>query len=81
MMQILARETEKQRRDGMEQFDQQSLQTISKFDPDNFISRISYTDANTLQIEIPPSGLDSSSIATGAFSALWFGTVASSTYV
>lgn len=77
MMQILAREkAEKQRRDGMEQLKQQSLQTISNFDPDNCISRISYTDANTLQIEIPPSGLDSSSIATGAFSALWFGTVA-----
>jgi len=45
----------------------------------NFVSRISYTDANTLQIELPPSGVDANVFFTGSFSALWFRAVAPAT--
>mmetsp|Transcript_12051 Transcript_12051/g.25664 ORF Transcript_12051/g.25664 Transcript_12051/m.25664 type:complete len:263 (-) Transcript_12051:157-945(-) len=48
-------------------------------DKSNFVSRISYTDANTLQIDIPSPGIDANSFATGAFSALWFSAVAPAT--
>lgn len=44
--------------------------------PIDLKSRISYTDANTLQIEFPATGMTSSSVAGGAFSALWFGAIA-----
>jgi len=93
MMQILARQNaEEQRRKEIEDLDQQLQQKIRdgqimqqyeypKLDVDKskFISRISYTDANTLQIEIPPTGLNANAVATGALSALWFSAVAPAT--
>ena len=54
-------------------------QSRTSFDPDNCISQISYTDANTLQITIPQSGLDSTSLTAGAFSAVWFSTITPAT--
>lgn len=48
-------------------------------DTSTFVSRISYTDANTLQIELPPSGVDSNVFFSGAFSALWFSAVGPAT--
>lgn len=44
-----------------------------------FASRITYTDANTLQIEIPPAGVDSNVFFSGAFSAMWFSAIAPAT--
>jgi hypothetical protein len=44
-----------------------------------FRSRISYTDANTLQIELPPSGVNADVFFSGAFSALWFSAVGPAT--
>ena len=44
-----------------------------------FVSRMSYTDANTLQIELPPPGVDASVFFSGAFSALWFSAVGPAT--
>lgn len=48
-------------------------------DKSQFVSRITYTDANTLQIELPPSGVDSNVFFSGAFSAMWFSAVAPAT--
>ena len=48
-------------------------------DRSTFTSRISYTDANTLQIELPPSGVSADVFFSGAFSALWFSAVAPAT--
>jgi len=48
-------------------------------DKSTFVSRISYTDANTLQLELPPSGIDSNVFFSGAFSALWFSAVGPAT--
>lgn len=90
MMQILAQEqVEEQRRNELEEFQrlgrlQHQLQPqnptpIEDIDTSNFVTRISYTDANTLEITIPSSGLDSSTIASGAFSAVWFSVISSAT--
>jgi hypothetical protein len=46
---------------------------------ERFVSRISYTDANTLQIELPCSGVDANVLFSGAFSALWFSAVGPAT--
>ncbi|KAL7544041.1 hypothetical protein ACHAXR_013480 [Thalassiosira sp. AJA248-18] len=89
MMQILAQEEEEeQRRKKVDELDQQ-LQDKSfqendeqlqlEIDQSVCVSRISYTDANTLQIEIPPSGFDATTLASGAFSAIWFSAVAPAT--
>mmetsp|Transcript_17781 Transcript_17781/g.38402 ORF Transcript_17781/g.38402 Transcript_17781/m.38402 type:complete len:210 (-) Transcript_17781:1557-2186(-) len=51
----------------------------SNLDTDSFVSRISCTDANTLEIEMPPMGVDANAVANGAFSALWFSAVAPAT--
>lgn len=48
-------------------------------DKSQFVSRITCTDANTLQIELPPSGVDSNVFFSGAFSAMWFSAVAPAT--
>ena len=48
-------------------------------DRSTFSSRITYTDANTLQIELPPSGVSADVFFSGAFSALWFSAVAPAT--
>ena len=44
-----------------------------------FRSQISYTDANSLQIELPPSGVNADVFFSGAFSALWFSAVGPAT--
>lgn len=53
---------------------------LEKVDKSGFVSRISYTDANTLQIEIPSAGVDANALASGAFSALWFSAVIPATF-
>lgn len=71
-------------RQQRESLDLKKISTSNKsaFQVDNtmeFKSKISYSDANTLQIEIPPSGMDSNVIFSGAFSALWFSAIAPAT--
>ncbi|EJK55150.1 hypothetical protein THAOC_25146, partial [Thalassiosira oceanica] len=51
----------------------------SSFDTSSFVSAISYTDADTLTISIPPSGIGSRALSSGAFSALWFSAIAPAT--
>lgn len=85
MMQILAREKAEEQRRNQQQLQQRksfqarSSQSSSNLDTVDFVSRISYTDANTLQIDIPSTGVDANTVATGAFSALWFSAVAPAT--
>lgn len=45
----------------------------------NFKSRISYTDANTLEIELPAAGITADSAVSGAFAAVWLGAIAPAT--
>ncbi|KAL7460477.1 hypothetical protein ACHAXS_000929 [Conticribra weissflogii] len=71
-------------RQQRDKFGSNKLSTSNKsaFPVDNteeFKSKISYTEANTLQIEIPPSGMDSNVLFSGAFSALWFSAIAPAT--
>ena len=47
-----------------------------RVDKSQFVSRITYTDSNTLQIELPPSGVDSNVFFSGAFTAMWFSAIA-----
>lgn len=83
-------EQERQRQLEMELFNNRILQTPSssqrttssnkeRVDKSQFVSRITYTDANTLQIELPPSGVDSNVFFSGAFSAMWFSAIAPAT--
>lgn len=58
---------------------QQNPIPIENIDTSNFVTQIGYTDANTLEITIPSSGLDSNTIASGAFSAVWFSVISSAT--
>lgn len=81
MMQIIAQEkAEEQRREEVEAFKQS--RRISKTErpqqslhTNNLASQVSYTDANTLEIDIPSPGIDSNAFVSGAFSALWFSAV------
>jgi hypothetical protein len=50
-----------------------------KIKPIDFKSIISYTDANTLEIEFPATGITSSSVAAGVFAAVWFGAITPAT--
>ena len=81
-------EQERQRQREMELFNNRfqppiQSQDISRErrvkDRSTFTSRITYTDANTLQIELPPSGVSADVFFSGAFSALWFSAVAPAT--
>lgn len=83
-------EQERQRQLKMELFNSRFQQTPSlsqrtsssnkeRVDKSQFVSRITYTDANTLQIELPPSGVDSNVFFSGAFSAMWFSAIAPTT--
>lgn len=83
-------EQERQRQLEMELFNNHFQQTPpssqrttssnkERVDKSQFVSRITYTDANTLQIELPPSGVDSNVFFSGAFSAMWFSAIAPAT--
>lgn len=82
-------EQERQRQLEMELFNNRFPQTpsssqstssnLERGDKSQFVSRITYTDANTLQIELPPSGVDSNVFFSGAFSAMWFSAIAPAT--
>jgi len=43
------------------------------------IARLEYTDAGTLQIDIPPMGLTQNAVFSGAFAAAWFSTIVPAT--
>jgi len=48
--------------------------------PPNSLSRIEYSDAGTMFIEIPPKGLGTDSFFTGAFSLAWFSAIIPATF-
>eukprot|EP00980_Cylindrotheca_fusiformis_P008432 scaffold1784_cov116-Cylindrotheca_fusiformis.AAC.12 len=48
--------------------------------PPNSLARLEFTDAGTLNIAIPPKGLGSSSLFTGAFSLAWFSAIIPATF-
>lgn len=48
--------------------------------PINSRARLSTTDAGTLVIDLPATGVDSSAISSGVFGALWFSAVAPVTF-
>ena len=86
MMQIIAQEkAEEQRREEVEAHEQQlrrrdpfqntSGRPHQSLHTNNLASQVSYTDANTLEIDIPSPGIDSNAFFSGAFSALWFSAV------
>mmetsp|Transcript_1059 Transcript_1059/g.1516 ORF Transcript_1059/g.1516 Transcript_1059/m.1516 type:complete len:277 (-) Transcript_1059:740-1570(-) len=52
----------------------------SRGPPFGAISRIEYTDAGTLVITTPPSGMKSDSVFAGAFSLAWFSTIIPATF-
>lgn len=95
MMQLMemekaAEEQERQRQREMEVFNNRFQPPLATSfqkgdsrerikDVSTFTSRISYTDANTLEIEIPPSGINADVFFSGAFSALWFSAVGPAT--
>lgn len=83
MMQLMEMENareeqERQRQLEMELFNNRFPQTPPS-SKSQFVSRITYTDANTLQIELPSSGVDSNVFFSGAFSAMWFSAIAPAT--
>lgn len=73
MMQIMAKEEQRK------QIQKEQKKSLNKEPPINMVSRISYSDANTLQIELPAAGLNSNAAFSGAFAAVWFGAVAPAT--
>lgn len=48
--------------------------------PPNSLARLEFTDAGTLNISIPPKGLGSGSLFTGAFSLAWFSAIIPATF-
>ena len=84
-------EQERQRQREMELFtsqfqppqvsSKQGSNTREQFiEKSKFRSRISYTDANTLEIELPPPGVNGDTVFTGVFSAIWFSALGPATF-
>lgn len=87
---ILSRREEERRRNeqgiigqlpgaALQEKPRQPRSQLSSFDTSSFVSAISYTDADTLTVNIPPSGIGSRALSSGAFSALWFSAIAPAT--
>lgn len=82
MKQIIAAEEQQtalqERRRAQQQLIRDQRES-NRMKPINFKSRMSYTDANTLEIEFPAAGMTSNSVAGGAFAAVWFGAITPAT--
>ena len=83
MMQIMASEERKKSTLEAQQSQLPTLNISERELKETYLktlkSRISYTDAKTLEIRLPAAGISGNSAVTGAFAALWFSAIAPTT--